>query len=185
MGYERLQSPAGCLCSLAIVPTAALGSTQTYSNGTRSYSHAGGRELTCRIVKPIIYVRQVSRFRLSVVLCWGIVASFPYLSKAHSKLVCRVKWMQSVLTWKSGGTRPHETWWTSLCGTVGDWLVLPFSLSRCTLFYVTHAVCRAIAQAVSHRLLTAEVLFRAQVSPCGILVDKVALGQFLLRFFPV
>jgi hypothetical protein len=40
-----------------------------------------------------------------------------------------------------------------------------------------------MAQAVSHRPLTAEALVRAQVSPCGILVYSVALGQVSLRVF--
>jgi hypothetical protein len=38
-----------------------------------------------------------------------------------------------------------------------------------------------MAQAVSRRPLTAEALFRARVSPCGISGDKVALGQAFLR----
>jgi hypothetical protein len=45
-----------------------------------------------------------------------------------------------------------------------------------------------IAQAVSRRLPTAEAQINAQVSPCGIVVDKVALGQVflrVLRFSPV
>jgi hypothetical protein len=47
---------------------------------------------------------------------------------------------------------------------------------------------RAMAQVISHRLLTVEAQVRARVNPCGIVVDRVALGQvFLLVFlcFPV
>jgi hypothetical protein len=38
-----------------------------------------------------------------------------------------------------------------------------------------------MAQAVSRRALTAEAQVRARVSPCGFVVDKVALGQVFLR----
>jgi hypothetical protein len=47
---------------------------------------------------------------------------------------------------------------------------------------------RAIAQAVSRRILTAEARLRAQGSPRGFVVDKVAMAQVLLRalrFSPV
>jgi hypothetical protein len=47
---------------------------------------------------------------------------------------------------------------------------------------------RAMAQAVSRRLLTAAARVRAQVNPVGFVVDKVALGQVflrVLRFSPV
>jgi hypothetical protein len=38
-------------------------------------------------------------------------------------------------------------------------------------------------QSVSRWSFTAEVRVRAQVSPCGIVVDEVALGRFLFEFF--
>jgi hypothetical protein len=47
---------------------------------------------------------------------------------------------------------------------------------------------RAMAQAVSHRPLTAAAWVRAQVNPVEFVVDKVALGQVFLRalrFSPV
>jgi hypothetical protein len=53
---------------------------------------------------------------------------------------------------------------------------------------VIHHWGRAMAQVVSSRPLTAEARVRARVNPCGILVDKVALGQAfhrVLRFSPV
>jgi hypothetical protein len=53
---------------------------------------------------------------------------------------------------------------------------------------VWRAVGRAMAQAVSHRPLTAAAWVRAQVNPVGFVVDKVALGQVFSRvilFSPV
>jgi uncharacterized protein YqjF (DUF2071 family) len=38
-----------------------------------------------------------------------------------------------------------------------------------------------MAQAFSHWPLNAEAQVRARVSPCGFVVDKVALGQAFLR----
>jgi hypothetical protein len=48
-------------------------------------------------------------------------------------------------------------------------------------FNVTFILGCAMAQAVSHRPLTAEAVVRARVNPCGICGHKVALGQVSLR----
>jgi hypothetical protein len=51
-----------------------------------------------------------------------------------------------------------------------------------------YSLGRDIAQAVSHRPLTAAAWISARVNPVGFVVDKVALGQVflrVLRFSPV
>lgn len=40
-----------------------------------------------------------------------------------------------------------------------------------------HEQYYAIAQAVSHQLLTLKTLVDAQGNPCALMVDKVSLGQ--------
>jgi hypothetical protein len=47
------------------------------------------------------------------------------------------------------------------------------------------SMSRAMTQAVSHRHLTAEARVLARVSPCRILVEKVALELVSFRFIPL
>jgi hypothetical protein len=53
--------------------------------------------------------------------------------------------------------------------------------SACTVVNIN--VGSAIAQAVSHRPLTAVARVHARVNPVGFMVEKMALGQFFSEFF--
>jgi hypothetical protein len=62
------------------------------------------------------------------------------------------------------------------------------SHSHIIITHIPSLFGRAMAQAVSRRPLTAVAWVRVQVNPVGFVVDKVALGQVVLRvlrFSPV